>query len=183
MAPPWVFDIVVLGLTIMSAVMSVGRGLIREAFSVISFVIGGLAAWLCLKFFEPPLKQIISPAEESVVPSAILVVAGFLVAYLLAAFLGGRLSKLIHSSPEIGALDRIAGAGFGLARGILAAILFVLLMHQVLPAGGEPDWVAKSYTYPYLNAAAGGVGGALTSVVDLFTGGAQAATTSAASSQ
>jgi len=181
LAPPWVFDVVIIALTIMSAVMSIGRGLIREAFSVISFTIGGLAAWLCLKFFEPPLKAMISPNEPSVVPGAILVIIGFLVAYLLAAFLGGRLSKLIHSSPEIGALDRIAGAGFGLARGILAAILFVLLMHQVLPAGGEPDWVAKSYTYPYLNAAAGGVGGALTTVVELFTGGAQAATAATSS--
>lgn len=181
MAPPWVFDVVVIGLTIMSAVMSIGRGLIREAFSVISFTIGGLAAWLCLKFFEPPLKSIISPNEPSMIPAAILVIVGFLVAYGLAAFLGGRLSKLIHSSPEIGALDRIAGAGFGFARGILAAILFVLLMRQVLPAGAEPDWVAKSYTYPYLNAAAGGVGGALTAVVELFTGGAQAATAATSS--
>ncbi|MBK8839193.1 MAG: CvpA family protein [Hyphomonadaceae bacterium] len=57
MAPPWVFDVVIIALTIMSAVMSIGRGLIREAFSVISFTIGGLAAWLCLKFFEPPLQR------------------------------------------------------------------------------------------------------------------------------
>lgn len=176
MAPPWVFDVVVIVLIILSAVMSIGRGLIREAFSVVAFTVGGLAAWLCLKFFETPLKSMISPNEPSMIPAAILVVVGFLVAYLLAAFLGGRLSKLIHSSPEIGALDRIAGAGFGVARGILAAILFVLLMQQVLRPGEEPDWVAKSYTYPYLNAAAGGVGGTLTSVVELFTGGAQAAT-------
>ena len=182
MAPPWVFDVVVIGLTIMSAVMSVGRGLIREAFSVVAFLVGGLAAYMCIYFFQASLKSMISPNEDSVLPGAILFVVGFLIAYMLAAFVGSRLSKLIHAAPEIGALDRIAGAGFGLARGIFAAILFVLLMHQVLPAGGEPDWVAKSQTYPYLNAVADGVGGALTSVVELFTGGAQAATAATSSS-
>jgi membrane protein required for colicin V production len=168
--PAWVFDAIIVGLMILSAVMSIGRGLIREAFSVISFTIGGLAAWLCVKFFEPPLKSMISPNEPSVIPAAILVVIGFLVAYLLAAFLGSRLSKLIHSSPEIGALDRIAGAIFGLARGILAAILFVLLMHQVVRPGEEPDWIAKSTTYPYLNAAAGWVGSGLTGFIEFFIG-------------
>ncbi|MFT3725630.1 MAG: CvpA family protein [Hyphomonadaceae bacterium] len=170
MAPPWVFDVVVAGLIILSAVMSIGRGLIREAFSVVSFAIGGLAAWLCLKFFEPPLKQIISPNEPSIVPSIILVVVGFLVAYALAAFLGSRMSKLIHSSPEIGALDRIAGAAFGVVRGILAAVLFVLLVHQVVRPGEEPDWLAKSQSYPYLNSVAGAVGGALTTVIEFFMG-------------
>ena len=176
MAPPWVFDVVVIVLIILSAVMSIGRGLVREAFSVVAFAVGFIAAYFCIYFFQAPLKSMISPNEESVAPGVILFVVGFLLAYMLAALVGSRLSKLIHSAPEIGALDRIAGAGFGVARGILAAILFVLLMQQVLRPGEEPDWVAKSYTYPYLNAAAGGVGGALTAVVELFTGGAQAAT-------
>ncbi len=175
--PAWMFDVIIVGLMILSAVMSIGRGLIREAFSVISFTIGGLAAWLCVKFFEPPLKSMISPSEPSVIPAAILVVIGFLVAYLLAAFLGSRLSKLIHSSPEIGALDRIAGAAFGLARGILAAILFVLLMHQVVRPGEEPDWIAKSTTYPYLNTAAAWVGDGLTGFIEFFIGKAAPAPT------
>jgi membrane protein required for colicin V production len=172
--PPWVFDVIVIGLTILSAVMSIGRGLIREAFSVVAFAIGGLVAYMCLRFFEAPLASVISPNEPSVIPAAILVVVGFLAAYLLAAFVGSRLSKLIHAAPEIGALDRIAGAAFGAARGILAAILFVLLMHQVIRPGEEPPEIAKSMTYPYLNAAADGVGGALTAVVELFTGKATA---------
>lgn len=179
--PPWVFDVIIVGLTILSAVMSIGRGLIREAFSVVSFLIGGAAAYLCLRFFEPSLKSIISPHEDSVIPAAILVVVGFLIAYLAAAFIGSRLSKLIHAAPEIGALDRIAGAAFGVARGIFAAILFVLLMHQVIRPGEEPPEIAKSQTYPYLNAAAEGVGGALTAVIDVFTGGSKPA--SATSSQ
>ena len=40
--PPWVFDVVVVAVIVLSAVMSVGRGLIRETFSIIAFIIGGL---------------------------------------------------------------------------------------------------------------------------------------------
>lgn len=89
------------------------------------------------------------------VPAAILVVVGFIAAYSLAAFLGGRLNKLIHASPEIGVLDRIAGAVFGVFRGALAAILFVLLMQQVLPDNATPADIAKARVYPYLSGAAG----------------------------
>lgn len=148
------FDVIVVAVIVVSAVMSLGRGLIREAFSVISFVIGGLAAFYALAFFEKPLKGLISPNNESMVPAAILVIIGFLGAYSAAAFAGGRLSKLIHSSPEIGVVDRLAGAVFGIARGALAAILFVLLMQQVLPENATPQPIAKAYSYPYLSGAA-----------------------------
>lgn len=107
--PPWVFDVVVIGVIILSAIMSVGRGLIREIFSIIAFVIGGLSAWFCITLGQEPLKQWISPNEESVVPALILFLVGFLAAYVIAAFLGARLSRLFNESPEIGAFDRIAG--------------------------------------------------------------------------
>ena len=63
--PPWVFDVVVVAVILLSAVMSVGRGLIREAFSVIAFTIGGLSAWLCIKLFQAPLQQMIAPDDPS----------------------------------------------------------------------------------------------------------------------
>ncbi|HVY87492.1 MAG TPA: CvpA family protein [Hyphomonadaceae bacterium] len=150
---PLVFDIIVGAVIVVSAVMSLGRGLVREAFSVVSFVIGAIAAILCLRFGEEPLKNMISPKEPSMIPAIILVVVGFLVAYILAAVIGGRLSKLIHASPEIGVLDRLAGGAFGIARGALGMILFVLLVQQVLP-DSTPDYISKSQSYAVLNPAA-----------------------------
>ncbi len=175
--PPWVFDVVVVAVILLSAVMSIGRGLIREAFSVIAFMVGGLSAWLCIKLFQQPLQQMISPEDpDSIVPGLILFLAGFLAAYGIAAFVGQRLSKLIHAAPEIGALDRIAGAGFGVVRGFLAVVLFLLLMHQMVRPGEEPPEIAKSQSYPILNEAAGWVGDGLTTVIEFFTGPAKLAT-------
>jgi len=172
--PPWVFDAIVVAVILLSAVMSIGRGLIREAFSVIAFIIGGLSAWLCIRLFQGQLQEIIAPGDpQSILPGLILFLAGFLTAYGLSAFLGQRLSRLIHSAPEIGALDRIAGAVFGVLRGALAAVLFVLLMHQVVREGEEPPEIAKSQAYPLLNSAADIVGDGLTTVIDFFTGPAR----------
>jgi membrane protein required for colicin V production len=179
--PPWVFDAIIVVLIVVSAVMSLGRGLIREAFSVVSFIIGGVAAYYCL-MHKPWLASIITPNEpDSIVPAAILVVVGFFVAYAIAAFVGGRLSRLIHASPEIGALDRIAGAGFGVLRGALAAVLFVLLMHQVIQSGEEPDYIAKSMSYPLLDSAASWVENTVPGLADQIKAGVQV--TTATSSQ
>ena len=168
--PPWVFDVIVIAVILLSAVMSIGRGLIREVFSITAFVIGGLSAWFCIKLGQEPLKQVLSPDQPSVAPAFILFIVGFLAAYVIAAFLGARLSRLFNESPEIGAFDRIAGALLGLLKGTLACVVFVVLLHQVIRPGEEPAEIAKSNTYPLLDAAANVVGGSLTGVIELFTG-------------
>jgi len=153
--PVSTFDWIVIAVLVVSAIMSIGRGLVREATSVISFIIGGLCAYYALILFEQPLTTILPSDWPDIAASAILVGAGFLLSYGMAAFLGGRLAKLLHSSPEIGLIDRLAGAVFGLARGGLAFVLFVLLMQQVLPEEATPSFVADSRFFPYADAAAG----------------------------
>ena len=181
--PPWVFDVIILAVIVLSAVMSAGRGLIRETFSIIAFIVGLLVAWLCIRFGQAPLKEMISPDEPSIVPAMILFLAGFLVSYALAAFLGARLSRLFTDSPEIGMIDRLAGAGLGVAKAILACIGFVVLLHLVVRPGEEPPEIAKSYTYPYLDSAAGLVGGGLSGVIEIFTGSVDAPPANAQTTQ
>lgn len=174
--PPWVFDVVIVAVVLLSAIMSIGRGLIRETFSIIAFIIGGVSAYICIKLFEPSLKNVISPAEPSTAPIIILFLAGFLVAYVIAAFFGARLSRLFNENPEIGWFDRMAGALLGVVKALVVCVLFVVLIHQVFRPGEEPPEIAKSQTYPLLDTAAGWIGGGLTGVIELFTGPAEAAT-------
>ncbi len=148
------FDVIVLAIVVVSAVMSLGRGLIREASSVLSFIVGGLAAYYCVAFFQGPLASIMPDSWPPILPAAVLIVIGFLAAYSLAAFVGGRLSRFIHASPEIGLVDRLAGAAFGVARGLLAAVLFVLLMQQVLPDDATPSFISRAQSYQFLDVAA-----------------------------
>lgn len=149
------FDVIVVAIVVVSAVMSLGRGLVREASSVLSFIAGGLAAYYCVVLFEKSLRVALPADWPTITAGAILVVLGFLAAYTAAAFIGGRLSRLLHASPEIGVIDRLAGAVFGIARGLLACILFVLLMQQVLPEDATPTFVTRAWSYQFLDSAAG----------------------------
>jgi membrane protein required for colicin V production len=153
--PVSTFDWVIIAILLISAIMSLGRGLVREATSVVSFIFGGLVAYYALVMFEAPLTAILPPDWSDIAAPAILVGVGFLLAYGLAAFLGGRLARLLHASPEIGLIDRLAGAVFGLARGALAFVLFILLMQQALPEEATPSFVADSRFFTYGDAAAG----------------------------
>jgi membrane protein required for colicin V production len=72
---------------------------------------------------------------------------------LLARSLGGRTRR--HA--VLGPFDRVLGAGFGLLKGLLGATLFFLLANLATdmvygPRADRPAWMAKSRTYPLLNA-------------------------------
>jgi membrane protein required for colicin V production len=148
------FDVIVLAVIVVSAIMSLGRGLVREASSVFAFIAGFFVALLAVQYAGPLLRTV-TPEDWGTLPAnAIAFVVGFLLSYLAAAFLGGRLSRLLHASPEIGVIDRLAGAAFGVARGLLACILFVLLMQQVLPEDATPTFVSRAWCYDFLDGAA-----------------------------
>lgn len=149
-----VFDVIVFVVIIISAIMSLSRGLVRETSSIISFSIGVVAAYMMLLLFRDIARSMTPESWPEMTGDAILVVFGFMIAYLLAAGIGGQLARWIHSSPEIGTLDRAAGAAFGAARGALAVVLFVMLMHMVIPQDSSPPFIAKSKTYPAANGAA-----------------------------
>jgi Colicin V production protein len=84
--PLTTFDIIVIAVIAVSALMSLGRGLAREATSVVSFIVGGLAAYYCLVFFHKPLAAAVPETWPRIAPAAILVVVGFIAAYSLAPF-------------------------------------------------------------------------------------------------
>lgn len=148
------FDIIIVAVIVVSAVMSLGRGLIREAFSVVSFTFGLVAAFWAVRFAKPWLQALLPQSWGETPANLIAFGGGFLLVYSVAAYAGSRAAKLIHASPEIGALDRLAGAAFGALRGVLAAIFFILLMQEVLPDNATPTFVSKARSYEYLNIAA-----------------------------
>ena len=145
------FDVIVAVVIVVSAIMSLSRGLVRETSSILSFFAGIAVAYFLLWMFRTPVRELIPDTWPPLSGDAFLVVVGFIFAYVLAAGLGGQLAKFINSTPQIGFIDRLAGAVFGGLRGALAVVLFVLLMHMVIPEETTPSFIAKSKLYPYAN--------------------------------
>ena len=51
----------------------------------------------------------------------------------------------------LGLLDRLLGMAFGAVRGVLAAVVAVMVVRAALEAAGErPDWFANSVLVPHL---------------------------------
>jgi membrane protein required for colicin V production len=138
-----IFDIVVLLILFLSTLISVMRGLVREVLSLASWV----GAFLVAKFGAPVVAGWL-PGLDSY-PSARLIVAFVLVmiaSVLLFSLLSLQIAKLVKISGLRGT-DRALGAFFGLARGVLVAVLLVLLA-GLTPLPRERYWRDAFFRVP-----------------------------------
>ncbi len=140
-------DYVLLAIVGLSALYSVFRGFVREVLSLISWV---LSVWVAIKF-SPHLANYLSPYID--IPE-LRFIASFILIFLGIMFTSILLSRLVVGLLQVGGLrvfDRLVGAGFGLARGVIIAGVLVLLGSQS-PLSSEPAW-QQSLVVPYLQRA------------------------------
>ena len=137
------FDYMLMGVLLLSAVLGVVRGLIREA---LSLVIWAGALW-CAARFGPQAARLF----ERVLDNPLWQLwAGRLALFVAVLFVGSLVAWLVSyfvRRSVITGTDRILGMLFGLARGIVLAGLLTL----ALDLGGfsaEPWW-QESKLLPY----------------------------------
>ena len=117
------FDYVVLTIVGLSIVLSVMRGFFREVLAIL----GWIAAFLVAKTYTNqlvPMMPMDIPTESLRILAAFLVLffATLLVASLLAIALSSIFKKM-----GMGWLNRLLGACFGLARGVLIVCIVVFI--------------------------------------------------------
>lgn len=137
----WI-DYAILGLIFISLVIGLFRGLIREAFSLFTWII---AIWIGLNF-----SRHVAVFLEPVIsyPSA-RIAAAFAILFFVTLILGGIISFLLSALVKKTGLtgtDRFAGMLFGIARGmVVVAVLVMLAGLTPLP---EDSWWKKSKLIP-----------------------------------
>jgi membrane protein required for colicin V production len=142
----WV-DYAVAGITVVSVLVGLLRGIAREVVGLAGWVIAFLAAHL----FAGPLAAHVPEAVPSPeLRAAVAFVAVFVIVLVLAALLAALLARALKSA-GLGGLDRSLGALFGLARALLLVLALVVLAALVgLPR--QPSW-RDSVSGPWLGAA------------------------------
>jgi len=133
----WV-DFVLLGIIAISMLLSLWRGFVKEAVSLISWI---AALWVAMLFFHDLSRWL---ARWIDTPS-IRDVLGFVMLFIATVLLGGLSGHLIGqlvAKTGLSATDRALGMVFGIARGIV--IVAVLVMLAGLTAVPQDPWWRES---------------------------------------
>ncbi len=140
------FDLILAAVIIGSALLALIHGIVREVI--------GLAAWILGIGFA----LLFSGAVGSLFPQRLFgsephirFVIAFVLILVLVLIVGGLLSALLKSGLSaigLGPVDRILGGVFGFARGIVIAMVVVLIMAST--AWAQEPWWKQSVLVPHL---------------------------------
>ena len=140
----WV-DYVIVGIILLSTIISLARGFVREALSLITWVI---AFWISFKFGSSLANILINYIKT---PPLRIVVA-FAIIFVVTLIIGGLtnylLSQIIIKSGLDGT-DRAIGMIFGLARGVLligVVLLFLNLTNFTKDEGWRESVLIPRFT-------------------------------------
>ena len=130
----WV-DWAIIAVVAISSLISLKRGFVKEALSLISWIVAGVVAWSFGGALSAHLETVIdTPSARVIAACAILFVATLLV-FALVNFLIGELVRVTGLSGT----DRLLGMVFGAARGGLLVVLLVGLV-SLAPVDQDPWW-------------------------------------------
>jgi membrane protein required for colicin V production len=139
-----VTDLVILAILLVSGLLALSRGFVKEVLSIAGWVIAAVAALELFPYLQPIVRRYI---DQTLIADSISSVVIFVTVLTLASFLSSAISRRVQRS-EIGILDRSLGFLFGLLRGVAVIALAYLVLLQFLPAKEQPDWLRQARAMP-----------------------------------
>ena len=144
--PITLLDGILIGFTLVSAILAMVRGFSREVLSVASWVVAALAAY----FFYPTVLPFVTPhVHNAKLALGIAAAIVFLIALIVVTVVTMKIADLVIDS-RVGALDRTLGFLYGAARGILV-VAVALLFFNWLVGNNPPGWVTHAKSRPLLD--------------------------------
>jgi len=138
--PITLLDIVLLVVMLISGLLAMIRGFMREVLSIAAWGVAALATLYAYSRLLPTVKQYVN---SDIVAAAITVIGVFLVTLLVISIITVRISDMILDS-RVGALDRTMGFLFGLGRGLVIMVVAYLFFAWLVPDRSQPDWVKSA---------------------------------------
>lgn len=138
-------DVIVVAVLLISAIMAVSRGFIRETLSIVAWVAAAYAAL----YLGPSLTRALHP----IVTGWLAIIAAYTIIFLVVviplSFVSYRFSQTVHHSP-IGPVDQALGAVFGAVRGLAIIALLYLGFSMVVRVPDQPRWMHDARFLPLI---------------------------------
>jgi membrane protein required for colicin V production len=138
--PITLLDIILLVVMLISGLLAMIRGFMREILSIGAW---GIAALVTLYSYSRVLPIAQGYISSNMVAAAVTIGAVFLITLLVVSVITVRISDMVLDS-RVGALDRTLGFLFGLGRGLLVVVVAFLFFAWLVPERSQPQWVREA---------------------------------------
>lgn len=139
-----ILDVILIVVVLISAVLAMARGFVREVLSVASWVSAVAAAYFLYPSLLPTVQSYFDSKTVATIVSAAVI---FFIALIVMSFVTMKIADFVIDS-RVGAIDRALGFVFGALRGLLLVVIAVLFFDWLVQA--PPGWVANAQSRPML---------------------------------
>ena len=133
----WI-DYAILAIIVISALVSLTRGFIKEAVSLAIWIAGFFIA----SRFYADLAIYLTGIEKDLLRNGAAITILFVVTLILGAFINHLLSEIVHYTGLSGT-DKMLGMVFGALRGVLIVAAVLLFLDTMTPSSGASWWEAS----------------------------------------
>jgi membrane protein required for colicin V production len=135
-------DIFLIVVMLISGLLAMVRGFMREILSIVAWVAAAAAAVYLFPKLLPYATQYFGGWNEWLV-KGVVIGAVFLGTLIIVSIFTVRLSDKILDS-RIGALDRSLGFLFGLARGLIIVVVAFVFFNWLVPEKSQPEAIKNA---------------------------------------
>jgi membrane protein required for colicin V production len=128
-------DYTIVGIVLISVLVSLMRGFVREALSLVTWI---AAFWIAFTFYGTLDAMLTKDVHSQTVRTAIAFGSLFLITLILGALVNYLIGQLVDRTGLSGT-DRVLGMLFGFARGMLL-VAILLLLARLTPMPSELWW-------------------------------------------
>jgi membrane protein required for colicin V production len=138
--PITLLDVILLVVMMVSALLAMVRGFMREILSIAAWAAAAIATVYAYPKLLPMAKSYFT---NDYVAMAAVVGGVFIGTLLIVSILTIKVSDVILDS-RVGALDRTLGFLFGLGRGLIIVVVAFLFFAWLVPDRSQPEWVRNA---------------------------------------
>jgi membrane protein required for colicin V production len=139
-------DWAIVGVVAISALISLKRGFVKEALSLLIWL---AATAVAINFYETVSEWLVNLIDVVSLRLVAAWVGLFIVTLITGSIVSYLVSKLVEATGLSGT-DRLFGVLFGVVRGLIVVLVLLILAPQVLPVHQDQWWIESLFIPHFL---------------------------------